>query len=160
MPVPTAASNARLPRPDSDGKGRGLSRRNLLAGLGASGVVAAYALTRPSAPAVAPAKAAAQGRALATGEIDRWRQLVGTEFRAAGLRLNFAGVRPLTSIGERPANVTRSRAFLVVFDVLGGQQMPGDLIYAMSAPGYGPLDIFLTSGATSEFPNRMHAVFN
>ena len=105
-------------------------------------------------------RATAQGRALAHGEMARWSRVVGTEFRAAGFRLKLAGVRPLTSLGARPPTVTRHRAFVAVFDVLGGQAMAGDLIYAMSAPGYGSLDVFLTSAATTEFPYRMQAVFN
>ena len=106
------------------------------------------------------AAARAQGQALATGEMDRWSEKVGTEFTAAGFRVKLAGVQPLQSTGDRPANVSRDSAFRVVFDVLAGGQMPGDIIYSMAAPGVGPLDIFISRVGTPEFPNRMDAVFN
>jgi hypothetical protein len=137
-----------------------LNRRTVITGLCASGLVGACSAARPTPPPTPQAKAAAQGQALATGEMDRWAAKVGTEFNAMGFRLTLAGVQPLQSTGVRPASVARHGAFLVVFDVIAGGQMPGDLIYAMRAPGVGPLDIFIASAATSQFPNRMDAVFN
>lgn len=136
------------------------TRRTVVAGLCASGLVTACSSSRaPEAEPDPQAKAAAQGQALATGNMDRWARMVGGEFDASGFRLKLAGVRPLPSSGERPANVAREAAFLAVFEVLGGGQMPGDLIYAMRSSTHA-LDVFLLSGATAEFPNRMHAVFN
>ena len=138
-----------------------LSRRHVLAGM-AAGLVSACS-SSSSAPDAAPeaaTKAAAAGQALAHGEMDRWSGYVGTRFEASGFQLRLSGVRPLASEGARPANVSRSSAFLAVFDVDGGRPMPGNLIHALRAQGVGPLDVFLADAATPEFPGRMHAVFN
>ena len=136
-----------------------LSRRNLLAGLCASGLAAACSPGGRTAedPAL---RAAAQGQKLARGGLADWTDRVGSVFDAAGFRLRLEGVRPLASEGARPPQVARSSAFLLVFDVLAGGTMPGDLIYPMATPGVGPLDVFLASAATEQYPNRMHAVFN
>ena len=97
---------------------------------------------------------------MATGEMDHWAGKVGTEFTSAGFRLRLAGVQAFASPGVRPADVTRDRAFLAVFDVLSGGQMPGDLIYALASAGIAPLDVFVNSSVSREYPNRMSAVFN
>lgn len=89
-----------------------------------------------------------------------WTRLVGSVFEGAGFRLRLAGLRPLGSEGARPANVARAGAFLLAFDTLGAATMPGDLIYALSTTGAGPLDVFLVNVSTAEAPGRMHAVFN
>ena len=165
MPVPNAT-----PTDMSSGRkrdGSGLSRRGLLASLcasavaGIAGLVALNSSRRPgTGPRSAPtAQARAQGQSLATSEMDGWSRIVGTNFHAAGFDLRLAGVEPLPSVGARPADVTRDRAFLAVFDVRSGGEMPSDLIYSMTS-GNHALDIFLTSAATARFPNRMHAVFN
>lgn len=137
-----------------------LSRRTVVTGLAATGVLAAYVATRGAGEPEVAVQATGQGRALAVGEIDQWSRMVGTRFQASGYRLALAGVRPLASSGRRPANVARQKAFLAVFDVLDGQDMPGNMIHSMSAAGRGALDVFLTSAASTEFPRRMHAVFN
>ena len=141
-----------------------VSRRDLIAAMAAAGLVAACSgsSSSPSATMADPAAAAAaaKGQALAHGEMDRWAALVGTTFTATGFRLIVAGVQALPSLGARPADVTRAAAFVALFDVTAGGAMPGDLIYAMSAPGIGPLDVFLSAAPTPEFPARMLAVFN
>ena len=138
-----------------------VSRRKIVAGLCASGFIAACSSGgAPDPQQMEKAQPpAAQGQALATGNMDRWARMVGKAFDAGTFRLQVAGVQPLQSEGERPPDVTRSSAFLVVFEVLAGGQMPGDLIYVLSSPSH-VLDVFLGSAATAEFPNRMHAVFN
>ena len=137
------------------------TRRTVVTGLCASGLLTACSSGRPPPETVMdPAQAAAQqGQALATGEMDRWARMVGKPFGTSGFTLNVAGVQPLPTSGERPAEVTRHSAFLVVFEVLSGGAMPGDLIYTMTSSTHA-LDVFLASAATTEFPNRMHAVFN
>ncbi len=137
------------------------TRRTVVTGLCASGLVTACSSGRaPPETALDPAQAAAQqGQALATGEMDRWARMVGKQFGTTGFTLKVAGVQPLPTSGERPADVTRQAAFLVVFDVLSGGEMPGDLIYTMTSSTHA-LDVFIARAATTEFPNRMHAVFN
>lgn len=137
------------------------NRRTVVTGLCASGLVTACSSGRaPPDPPMDQAQAAAQqGQALATGEMDRWARMVGKQFGTTGFTLKVGGVQPLPSVGDRPADVTRQAAFLVVFDVLSGGEMPGDLIYTMTSSTHA-LDVFLASAATTEFPNRMHAVFN
>jgi hypothetical protein len=137
------------------------NRRTVVTGLCASGLVTACSSGRAPADApMNPAQAAAQqGQALATGEMDRWARMVGKPFGTSGFTLNVAGVQPLPTSGARPAEVSRHSAFLVVFEVLSGGVMPGDLIYTMTSSTHA-LEVFLASAATTEFPNRMHAVFN
>ena len=137
-----------------------VDRRTVVTGLCASGFVGLGFAPSRGAASDAAASVAAQGRALASGEIGQWAAQVGTEFTSGAFRLRLAGVRPLPSAGARPPSVARQRAFLAVFDVTAGGPMPGDLTYRMSARRDGPLDIFISSAATSEFPNRMAAVFN
>jgi hypothetical protein len=142
-------------------KGPTVNRRNVVVGLCASGVLAGCSSgSAPKAPEPSQAqKAAMNGQALATGEMDRWAGMVGRELNAAGFRLKVQGVRPFASEGPRP-EAARDRGFLVVFDVQSGGQMPGDLIYALSSRDVGPLDVFVASAATAEAPATMHAVFN
>ena len=138
-----------------------VSRRSVIGALALAGLLAAC-----SRPAAAPERqkrelAAIRGQALARGGIGDWERLAGGIFQVtAGFRLRLAGVRPLESGGARPPDLGRASAFLALFDVLDGQDMPGDLIYTMSTTGLGPLDVFLSRAPTAEFPHRMHAVFN
>jgi len=138
-----------------------VSRREIVAGLGAALVLTACssgAAPEQTAMDQGPAKAQA-GQALATGNMDRWISMVGTEFSTSGVRLKVGGVQALPSVGARPPDATREAAFLVVFEILSGGGMPGDLIYPMTSSTHR-LDVFLASAVTAEFPNRMHAVFN
>lgn len=139
-----------------------ISRRNAIAALCASGFIAACG-SGPLAgepESGAAAVAAANGRALADGAMNDWAGIVGTVFDAGGGHsLKLVGVEPLPSSGVRPADVSRERAFIAVFDSIGGE-MAGDLIYSIAASNYGPLDVFLAAAASPELPRRMHAVFN
>ena len=139
-----------------------LSRRLVVAGLCASGAYATVKTVQSLQPAASRPLGVGQQRALAlkTGGLDAWTRMRGSEFVAAGFRLKFLGVRPLMSEGERPPEVARQSAFLAVFEILAGGEMPGDLIYSLSTRGVAPFDVFLSSGASTQFPNRMHAVFN
>lgn len=142
-------------------KGPAVSRRNVVVGLCASGILAGCSSggAPERAQEAQAAKAAMNAQALATGEMDRWAAMVGREFSTAGFRLKVQGVRPFASQGPRP-DAARDSGFLVVFDVQSGGQMPGDLIYAMSSRDIAPIDVFVASAATPEAPGAMHAVFN
>ena len=142
-----------------------LSRRNILfglAGAAVSAVVATSAL-RPLAGEqtrrlLASNRFTRRFLSLAHAEQGEWTAQVGSEFAiGGGFRLRLAGVRPLPSAGARPSGVARERAFVAVFDVLGGMTMPGELIYSAAHPQYGSLPLFLTAAGD---PRRMLAVFN
>jgi hypothetical protein len=89
--------------------------------------------------------------------MSEWTTQIGSTFTVGGgYALRLAGVEPLQSEGERPPGL-RDRAFAAVFDVARGGTLPGDLIYTVSHPQYGPLQLFMS--ATSN-PRRMLAIFN
>jgi len=142
-----------------------LSRRHALIGLAGAAVAAIVAtpLLRPSAEPrmrrlLAGNAFTRRFLSLAHAEQGEWAAQVGSNFSVdGGYRLRLAGVRPLQSAGERPGHVSRDRAFVAVFDVVGGMTMAGDLIYSVAHPQYGSLPIFLT---TSDSSRRMLAVFN
>ena len=141
------------------------SRRKVVIGLGGAAVTAAGATTALSPAASDRARRVLAGNrftrrylSLAHAEQGAWAAQVGSQLRLdGGFRLRLAGVRPLHSEGRRPAAATRDRAFVAVFDVLGGADMAGDLIYTASHPQYGALPLFLTATGN---PRRMLAVFN
>ena len=149
-------------------KNRGsVSRRNML-------IVAGGALAAVGALIAAPYRAifgrrpsqisavrpsALRTQSLASAGYSEWTEQVGATFAVAGAQgLSLAGVRPLDSAGRRPTGV-RDRAFVAVFDVLGGGTMAGDLIYTVSHPEFGPFRLFL-SVADARTPSRMLAIFN
>jgi hypothetical protein len=94
--------------------------------------------------------------------IAEWTEMVGSTFQVTGgYALKLVGVRPLISTGHRPWNLGRDRAFLAVFDVLGGLTMADDLIYSARHPRYGAIQMYLNAaGDTATLGRRMHAVFN
>ena len=142
-----------------------VSRRNLVIGAGAPAVAAVVAAPKmvpradPRArPALASISVTRRFLSLADAGQAEWAGQVGSVFTVeGGYRLKLAGVRPLQSSGQRPSGLGRDRAFLAVFDVLGGLTMPGDLIYGASHAQYGALPLFLS--ATGE-ARQMFAVFN
>lgn len=98
---------------------------------------------------------------LAGGTQAEWQSQVGSTFAlGGGTSMRLAGVRPFASPGDRPLSVTRKSAFVAVFDVLGGNSLPGDLIYTATHPQYGPLQLFLSASSDPRAPARMFAVFN
>lgn len=142
-----------------------ISRRSAVAGLAGLAVTAVVATTalRPSAGDRARRLLASNPLtrgfvSLASAEQSEWTAQVGSDFTLeGGYRMRLAGVRPLLSAGDRPANVTRERAFIAVFEVAGGVALPGDLIYTATHASYGQLPLFLSQAGD---PGRMIAVFN
>ncbi len=145
-----------------------LPRRKLLLAL-LGGMVSVGVLSAPTlSPRLArearriAGKSAAARRflSLAHAEMEEWAAQVGAVFLVdGGYRMKLVGVRPLSSSGRRPGN-GRSRAFLAVFRVLGGQTMAGDLIYTANHRQYGTFDLFLSMGKDRPNGARMHALFN
>ena len=141
-----------------------VSRRHVVAGIGASGLIGAFSFAAVKTQQQLEKELKTTGQTtqpstLATSEKDRWSRMVGDEFTGGGFRLKLMGIQALNSKGERPPEVTRDAAFLAVFEVISGGYMPGDLIYRMSTRNQ-VLDIFLANAFTPEFPRNMHAVFN
>jgi hypothetical protein len=142
-----------------------LSRRSIIGiiGAAAAGAVALVSTTfRPTvsrqARRVLASTPLTRGLlSLSQAEMDEWGTQIGSTFTVGGgYALRLAGVRPMESEGERPASL-RQRAFAAVFEVTRGGAMPGDLIYRVSHPQYGPMQLFLS--ATSN-PRQMIAIFN
>jgi len=141
------------------------SRRNILLGLTGIAVAGIVATARlfPSAEQrtrriLASNPLTRQFLSLADAEQAEWARQVGSVFSVdGGYRLKLLGIQPLPSLGARPADVTRERAFAAVFQVLDGATMAGDLIYSASHSQYGGLPLFLS---VTDSPSRMIAVFN
>lgn len=141
-----------------------LSRRHVVAGMCASGLLSVFSFAavrlqqQQQQKTAQPLAGQTQTQPLATSEMDRWSRMVGDEFTGQGFRLKLKGVQALNSKGVRPEEL-RDNAFLAVFEVLSGGYMPGDLIYRMSTRNQ-VLDIFLANAFTPQFPRNMNAVFN
>jgi hypothetical protein len=140
-----------------------LSRRNLLAGLAAGGVVAALAVAikypaavQGSGNLIRDTLAGRRSHALATAEREAWQAAVGSDFTAGHARLRLAGVRPLPRGGPRPASV-RQYPFIAVFDLPRGQSLPGNLLYTVRTARVPAFDVFLSETGSA---GRLLAVFN
>lgn len=98
---------------------------------------------------------------LANAGYDEWAAQVGSTFTIGGsTSLRLTGVRALPSAGARPASLSRTEAFVAVFDPMGGRTLAGDLIYTATHPEYGPMPLFLSAAGDPRTPARMLAVFN
>lgn len=145
-----------------------LTRRNLLLAFAGGTAIAGISALLPfgSSTGSGLARRLASGNrwtrrfvSLGAADIEEWTAQVGSAFRVAGgWSLRLAGVRPLPSGGERPAGV-RERAFAAVFDVVGGGDMPADLIYRVRPRDYAGFDMFLEA-VEGGAGRRMIAVFN
>ena len=142
-----------------------LSRRNILITMGAAGAGAIAllgtkfrpAVTRQARKVLAASPLTRGMLSLSQAEMEEWSTQIGSTFAVGGgYALKLAGVRPMLSEGERPAEL-RDRAFAAVFDVTRGRAMPGNLIYTVSHPQYGPLQLFLSETSS---PRQMIAIFN
>lgn len=142
-----------------------LSRRRMVVMLGGAVVAVGAVFAAPikslveaGARDLLGSTSAARRVNLATAGYNDWLAQVGTTFSTSGYNLKLIGVAPLISSGTRPAGL-RDRAFALNFDVAAGRTMAGDLIYTLSQPQNGPLQLFLT-GTGPQTPGRMLAVLN
>lgn len=144
-----------------------LSRRTVVGGMATVGTIAAVgvvtqkgtALGGPDGLARTLVGGARPSSPLATAEMTAWQAAVGSEFAIArSTHMRLVGVQPLASRGARPRGLRRN-AFLAVFELPAFAQLPGDLIYTLSNPAYGALDLFLVEGG-ARGAQRLHAVFN
>jgi hypothetical protein len=147
---------------------KALSRRKLLVAGGAAAVAGSVliassksAISRRSRSLIRAQPFLRRLLSLADAGYDEWAAQVGSLFAVGGGNpIQLVGVRALNSGGERPPGLGRDRAFVAMFNVLGGGTMAGDLIYTASHPEYGPLQIFLGASSDPATPGRMLAVYN
>ncbi len=144
-----------------------LSRRNLLGGLAAVGALAAAAIAAKNNAVVGRstslARAILGGRSrpvsLATAEMADWQAAVGMNFGIADyLTMRLIGVRSYGPAGDRPPGVRR-QGFVAVFELPAFEQLPGDLIYTVSNPTYGAIELFLSECAERN-PRRLKAILS
>ena len=140
-----------------------VSRRHLLAGVAAVGVVAALAVAvrnpaalERSGGLIADALTGRPSLSLATAEREDWQHTVGATFAIAHTRMRLAGVRPLPRTGPRPADV-RQHPFLAVFELADGQALTGNLVYTVSTARSVEFELFLSESSDA---GRLLAVFN
>ncbi|HEX8192356.1 MAG TPA: hypothetical protein VF552_05600 [Allosphingosinicella sp.] len=128
-----------------------LTRRHLLAGLGA-GLIGSAA-----APAFA-ARPAPKRRDLARGDLREWSAYVGEDFAlAGGGALRLVAVEPLCSGGPTPS---RSQCFAAVFEARAGAAPEGEATIALAAPGAEPMPLYLGMRSVARGRARLVAVFN
>ncbi len=147
-----------------EGTGSRLTRRNLLGGFAAAGVIAALAVAIKNPAGVQGAgsriREAFDGRprrpSLATAESAQWQEAVGSDFAIGHTRMRLAGVRPLPKTGPRPSTV-RQNPFIAVFELPLGQTLPGNLTYSVRTARSSAFNIFLSESSEAR---RLLAVFN
>lgn len=146
-------------------------RRNLLLALGA-GSVGAAALAGPVLNLAAPAPGRAGSLSwwermfvsLAHGSADEWAAIRGQAFTMEGengaVPVLLAEVNLLPSKGVRPPEVSRQRAFSVVFLAAPNRAPAGERTYRLTHPSFPPLDIFINPAHRLPRGVRLSAVFN
>jgi hypothetical protein len=125
-----------------------INRRAILAGAAAAG-----------AAMLAPARAFAATRALATGSAGDWRLAIGTNFTAATeygpVTLRLSAVDLLAADPLRPAGLGRAQPFTATFDPIGGARPGGNRSYRLTSLRYLAMDVFFAAATV-----RLIAVFN
>jgi hypothetical protein len=146
-----------------------LSRRKLLAGVAGTAAASAALMALPYRAVIALTFRDLVRQqpvlrrmllSLADAGLEEWQDQIGTTFTVGGgTSLKLVGVSAMRSVGTRPLRVTRSQAFLAMFDVQNRGTMAGDLIYTAMHPRYGAFSIFLQA-SDPRLPHRMTALFN
>lgn len=146
-----------------ESKASSISRRNLLAGMAAGGVIAALAVAVKNPGTIGGSGSLAGGPlgasrpgGLATAERSAWQAAVGSDFTIGHTRMRLAGIRPLPRHGARPANLRQS-PFIAEFELPLGQSLPGNLLYSVRAARSAAFDIFMSEAGQA---GRLLAVFN
>ena len=146
-------------KPSSD-----LSRRALFAAADAGVTLAVAAaarplLTRSKAKGSFELEFSSPYGTLAIADHSGWAREVGSLFEVrGGPALRVSSVEPFVPFGDAATRSTRSRAFMVHFDVVRGTRMPGDTIHRVSHPRHGSFDLFLTTPAASA--TKVQAIFS
>lgn len=146
-----------------------LSRRAMLLATGGAAAAVGALAAAPFRGEIAQSARDLAGRvpqlrgvlSLANASYEEWLGQVGATFSiGGGTSMQLSGVKALASSGDRPASVTRQRAFVAFFDPIGRATMAPDLIYTANHPQYGPLQLFMAAAPAPRLPARMMAVFN
>ena len=147
-----------------------LSRRKLLAGVAGTTAASAAMVALPYRAVIAVTFREIVRQqpvlrrmllSLADAGLAEWQDQIGTTFIVGGgTSLKLVGVSAMPSVGQRPLRVTRTQAFLAIFDVQNRGTMAGDLIYTAMHPRYGAFSIFLSASGDPRLPHRMTALFN
>lgn len=88
-----------------------------------------------------------------------WAAEVGNVLEVqAGALLRVVGVETFAAYGSQEADLIRPRAFIVNFELEGGEPIEGDVIHRLTHPSHGSFDLFLKT--TPELPAFVQAVFN
>jgi hypothetical protein len=146
------------------------TRRNLVLALGA-GSVGAAALAGPTLNLAASATGggvpdwwARLFVSLAEGSVDEWAAIRGQVFSIDGEKgtqlILLSDVKLLPSKGVRPAQVSRQRAFALVFNAAPGSPLAGERAYRLRHPSYPPLDVYMDPARTTPRSIRLTAIFN
>lgn len=151
-----------------------LSRRLLLAGLGA-GAVGAVAAASPVFSLRFAGTGAGAGRpaswwdrtfvSLHAAGLAEWTGVVGETFSLTSLNgsnmLRIVAVTPFPRSGPRPPDLARSQAFSVVFELIAGPPLPvADRVCQLVHRSYPPLPIYMGAPSKVGQRSRMIAVFN
>ena len=149
-----------------------MSRRLLLAGLGAGAVGAAASVSpvlnlRPAGgPSSQPASWWDRAfLSLQSAGLAEWSMLVGEAFDLDGPngphRLRIAAVTAFPRSGRRPSTLARSQAFSVVFESVAGPPLPStDRLCQLVHRSYPPLPIYMGAPFALGRKSRLVAVFN
>lgn len=146
------------------------SRRNLVLAIGA-GSVGAAALANPALNLATSAKGGPASNwwnrlfvSLAQGSAEEWSAIRGQVFSVMGekgkVQLMLSEVKLLTSKGVRPREVTRQRAFALVFLAPPNTAPEGQRSYRLTHATYPPLDVYLDPANRLAKGVRLTAVFN
>ena len=145
------------------------TRRNLLLALGA-GSVGAAALAGPSLNLAASAASSGPGwwerlfTSLAHGSVEEWAAIRGQVFSMEAengtVPVLLAEVNLLPTKGVRPPEVSRQRAFSLVFLAAPTRAPAGERTYRLTHPSYPPLDIYIDPARRLPRGVRLGAVFN
>jgi hypothetical protein len=151
-----------------------LSRRLLLAGLGA-GAVGAVAAAAPvlnlrlsGASAGAARSASWWDRtfmSLHSAGLSEWSGLIGETFALESPNgshmLRIAAVTAFPRSGQRPAELARSQAFSVVFESMGGAALPPtDRLYQLAHSTFPALPLYMGAPTRLGQKTQLIAVFN
>jgi hypothetical protein len=149
-----------------------LSRRVLLAGLGASAVGAATAAAGSPILTLRPAGSRRSDswwdrtfQSLHSAGLEQWSGLVGETFALASPngshKLRIAAVTPFSGQGARPAALGRRQAFSVVFESVAGPDLPAaDGVYQLAHRSHPPLPVYMGAPSAVGRKARLVAVFN
>jgi hypothetical protein len=152
-----------------------LSRRVLLAGLGAGAVGAVAAAGPVLSLRLAGPGAGAAGRpaswwdrtfvSLHAAGLAEWTGVVGETFSLDSLNgshmLRIVAVTAFPRSGPRPLDLARSQAFSVVFELIAGPPLPArDRVCQLVHRSYPPLPIYMGAPSRVGQKSRLIAVFN